>query len=248
MLRYITVFSLAVFVGSAASLPIDLAFGSGGGAITVNGTTHILDFMNSPLPLPAVGFMPSQELDTVVKGGPPADYGCGPNPPGLHCYNSNPTTSIQENITQTTGWVLGAPSGNTSSLTGGPGFLDIVDPTTMADIHLGFTPVNITTTGSGASTNSALTANLSYIKTTGTSMLAGWNLLNSELMKSTGGSFATQSFVFSGDINALYSNGAGPIGYTSELVVTPEPAFYGLLGLGMSGIFVIAMRRKKSVS
>jgi hypothetical protein len=246
MLRYITVFSVVVLIASvsgasAATLPIDLLFGDGGGAIAVNGTTHILDFSNTLL-------MPSQKLDSVQAGGTPAEYGCGPNPPGVHCYVSNSTTSLQENITETTGWLLGNPaSGNTRSLTGGTGFLDIVDPIGGGDIKLGFQPVSVTTTGSGGSTNSALTANLTYISTTGTSALAGWNLLNTELSQSTQGTYATQSFIFSGDINALYNSGAAARGYTSELVVTPEPAFYGLLALGMSGIFVIALRRKKGV-
>jgi hypothetical protein len=248
MLRYITVFSLTVFMASAATLPIDLTFGAGGGKIAVDGTTHILSFSNAAL-------TPSQILDTVIKGGPLADYGCDSG--GTPCYMSHPTTSLEVNISNGTalGWTLGNPAtGNSRSLTPvdlvGEGFLDIVDPagTLGADIKLGLQLVNIATTGSGASTNTALQANLTYISTTGTSALAGWNLLNSSLMASTAGAYATQTFIFSGSIDDLYNSGSAAIGYTSHLVVAPEPAFYGLLGLGMSGLFAISFRRKKSVS
>ena len=58
---------------------------------------------------------------------------------------------------------------------------------------------------------------------------------------------ATQTCIFSGSIDDLYNLGSAPIGYTSQLVVAPEPAFYGLLALGMSGLFAISFRRKKSV-
>jgi hypothetical protein len=211
----------------AATLPIKVQFGpTAGGRIVYTNTTVALGTAN-----------PGALQSGVIQGPSEADYGGFQN---LRMAFTNPSGGT---------YSISGVSGNSATVSG-LGSVKIFEGVGGGSIIMDLQLIDLAYVNNQLILNTKAIFNLSnpnnYV---GPSANSGTNILLNAL-KTNNLAYLT----FGADVGSGYANLAAvlasvsntQLSYTATLFVTPEPAFYGLLSIGMGGLFLIARRRRKS--